>query len=141
MPIASVGNITQGRKRSMGFLKRAAEEVVVAAEPAIPVCVEPELDAPAPHYEANMAIDVAALPPVVEDEAVLEDLELAEPEPPAKPVVELALDPPVTDGATASAEAEPPAFGRVGGLPPPAIGHSETLAEVLRRYRQTGDWR
>lgn len=91
LPIASVGNITQGRKRG-AFLKRAIEDCEVAGEPL-------ELPLPTEPGEA-----------------------------PCEPVSE-------------RGEGTPPAFGRAGGLAQPAIGHSETLAAVLRKYRATGSWR
>jgi hypothetical protein len=228
MPIASVGNITQGRKRTMGFLRRApveepaeavveppephAEDVVAASEPDI----EPEMpatppflaqapsepDLPAAVAEGARISDVIRaafrfrapdsqavelpvddVPEIEEPESLApvdRQISASDPEIPAEPPATdhpeteerpLFLEPPpvreevdVFEEVEEFVEVEPPeyaadpeaiaepefidelapatepAFGRTGGLPPPTIGHSPTLAEVLRRYRTTGSW-
>lgn len=161
MPIASVGNISQGQKRSRSFLKRAeiADEDV-GAMPEWPVPPTPIPEAPAQiaaappslSVERYFAAEVVRLPvesqPVpVEDVAVADDatqqpdeeeaIEVAE------PVGQLRLVPPMSERSEDIADETAPAeiaFGRGGGLPPPTIGHSATLAEILRRYRETGSW-
>jgi len=160
MPIASVGNISQGQKRSMSFLKRAPAEaksvevperlVPPARVPAAPV---PIAVAPPPlPVEQYFAAEIVRLPvncepAPVEDVAVAEEPVLQPDEPEvaevAEPASQLRLVPPVSESAEEAAEESAPAeiaFGRGGGLPPPSIGHSATLAEVLRRYRETGSW-
>lgn len=241
LPIASVGNITQGRKRSMGFLKRAAGEheplAASAADAVAPSALpEPEFPlsevagemSPPPLIESCEPARRAATPvppgarmsdviraafrfPAFgrasadryaddfEDCTDLKDVETTdafdrpdtlprspEVEPTETDPIETAVAPPLApefsqqcedgeghdacepielaeavtelDMIEAPAAAEPPqacdqaimasepeplaelAFGRAGGLPSPSIGHDPTLAEILRRYRETGSW-
>ena len=160
MPIASVGNISQGQKRSLSFLKRApaVEETVAVPEWPVPPAPIPEASVPiaaAPpplpveqYFAAEIVnLPVESEPAPVEDIASAED-PLGQPDEPdavelAEPASQLRLVPPVSESAEEAAEESAPeeiAFGRGGGLPPPTIGHSATLAEVLRRYRETGSW-
>lgn len=245
LPIASVGNIMQGRKRSAGFIKRAEVDEEVATSPASPSALETRGSIPfamqqsergaeqlsvtrgneevAEGSELNSAVPESAkmsdviraafrfpkfgrraaqehaaaseahgeplhhvgppLPDELEtadetsapDEDALADAPIAcdDPVGPEAPeivwheVVEaveeassceegvgrsdalfiekaIAFEVPKIALPSASAEESSsvlePAFGRSGGLPPPTIGHSPTLAEVLRRNRETGDW-
>ncbi len=134
LPIASVGNISQGRKRSMDFLKRApvAEETAQtsAIEDAQPVSSAalpiPGAAPPRPRLGLPAALEKVFRSTVGEEQAPRR-------ESPAK-------RPSMNDvSPQANADGER-AFGRAGGLPPSTIGHSESLAEVLRRYRQSGSW-
>lgn len=134
LPIASVGNISQGRKRSMGFLKRApADEETTQVE---------AIEDSRPASAATFSVLGESLPrPRLGLPAALEKIfrsTVGEEKAPGRECpAELSSVGGMLPGNEVGAEQ---AFGRAGGLTPPTIGHAESLAEVLRRYRQSGSW-
>ncbi|ANY20574.1 hypothetical protein A6F68_02070 [Tsuneonella dongtanensis] len=132
LPIASVGNITQGRKRSMGFLKRVRPEdsAPVETEPAAPPIAK--VDVPSivgemqfrrPHPDQVMERE-----PEAEQRFAGEITDLLEAEGPHSAPGDVDAGP------------SPASFGRTTGLSAPTGGHTPTLATLLARYRRTGSW-